>query len=274
MNCARVIAAAGTRGLSALEQLVYVLIVAWADGLMCRTSIQAIAHHLNRDGQRPTILRALKALATKGLIAIERGEDGRNCYRLLDTAVLAPEQHRGVSRRATPVSARATEVLAPEQHPLVSEGATPNGGNPPIPEPSPRARVDSSSSSKEEGKKGRKNEELKLFDEPKLVIADSGEISEQHRLFTEGLPILINLTRRPPDACRAMLGRLRKQARDDCGKVLHSLRRASDLKPADPMGWLMASVAGNSTSPGGQVSQFPTRYPPRDQDPLMGMVRL
>lgn len=61
-------------------------------------------------------------------------------------------------------------------------------------------------------------------------------------LFTEGLPLLIGLTGQSEPRCRAMIGRLRKEAGDDCSRVLAALHRAGDVRPTDPFPWLLQSV--------------------------------
>jgi predicted transcriptional regulator len=85
MNGARMLAALQTPGLTVIQQLVYVLIVGWADGDHCRTTVQAIADHLNRSTQRSTVYRAVEALTKLGLIASEKVAHGVFRYRILDT---------------------------------------------------------------------------------------------------------------------------------------------------------------------------------------------
>jgi hypothetical protein len=66
-------------------------------------------------------------------------------------------------------------------------------------------------------------------------------------LFTEGLPILIGLTGMTENRCRGMIGRLRKEAGDDCPRVLAALHRATDVRPSDPFPWLLEAVRERPT---------------------------
>lgn len=85
MNGARMLAALQTPSLTLIQRLVYVLIVGWADGDHCRTTVQAIADHLNLSKQRSTVYRAIEALTKLGLIGSEKVAHGVFRYRLLDS---------------------------------------------------------------------------------------------------------------------------------------------------------------------------------------------
>ena len=66
------------------------------------------------------------------------------------------------------------------------------------------------------------------------------------RLFADGLPILTTLTSKPPSAARALIGKLRKVAGDDCEIVLNAILAAADARPADPVPWLLAACRARS----------------------------
>lgn len=72
--------------------------------------------------------------------------------------------------------------------------------------------------------------------------ADAPPIDARAQLWTEGVPIIRQLVGKSEPQSRAVLGRLLKAARDDCPATLGVLRRAADLQPADPMGWLTAAA--------------------------------
>ena len=67
------------------------------------------------------------------------------------------------------------------------------------------------------------------------------------RLFSEGLPILARLIGKPAPAARAMLGKLRRLAGDDCEAVLGVIREAAVAEPVEPMGWLIATIQTRTT---------------------------
>jgi hypothetical protein len=71
------------------------------------------------------------------------------------------------------------------------------------------------------------------------------------QLWTDGLPIIQALTGRSEKSCRTFLGKLLKEARDDCARTLQALREAASLRPADPPAWLKAAV----TPPRGGLSR-------------------
>lgn len=79
------LAALKTPGLTDLQRLAYAVIVGWADGDHCRTTVQAIADHLNRSTKRWSVYRAIEALTKLGLIGSEQVAHGVFRYRLLDT---------------------------------------------------------------------------------------------------------------------------------------------------------------------------------------------
>lgn len=58
----------------------------------------------------------------------------------------------------------------------------------------------------------------------------------------EGLPILRRLTGTSDRQARALLGRLLRDAGDDCPAVFSALVEADDLRPVDPVPWLLRAV--------------------------------
>lgn len=62
------------------------------------------------------------------------------------------------------------------------------------------------------------------------------------RLWAEGRPIIRTLTGKSYMQAGIVLGRLLRDARDDCALLLAALRDALDLRPVEPMPWLVATV--------------------------------
>lgn len=60
-------------------------------------------------------------------------------------------------------------------------------------------------------------------------------------LWREGLAILRNLVDQPDGALRKLMGRLADAAGGDAGALLTVLREARDIRPADPVPWLIAA---------------------------------
>ena len=60
--------------------------------------------------------------------------------------------------------------------------------------------------------------------------------------FSRRRTLLRGLTGKPDGPSRGLLGRLVKAARDDCPAVMRALRTAADLRPVDPVPWLMAAL--------------------------------
>jgi len=57
-------------------------------------------------------------------------------------------------------------------------------------------------------------------------------------LWDEGVPILRRLVGKSETQTRGLLGRLLRDAKDDCAVMLATLRDAEDLRPIDPVAWL------------------------------------
>lgn len=67
------------------------------------------------------------------------------------------------------------------------------------------------------------------------------------RLWAEGVQFLADITGRPPDACRQILGKLLKTANDDCAKVLRAFDDAREVRPVDPVPWLLKACGKRET---------------------------
>lgn len=61
------------------------------------------------------------------------------------------------------------------------------------------------------------------------------------QVYTVGLPLIRAATGQSEAQARSLLGKLLSQAGDDCARVLRALNEAADLKPAEPVAWLMAA---------------------------------
>ena len=83
----RVMMALATPDLSTFQQLVYAVLVGRADGNSCRLTIQAIADHISRSGQRANVYRAIESLEQKRLVRAESVAHGVSRYHLLDPLV-------------------------------------------------------------------------------------------------------------------------------------------------------------------------------------------
>jgi len=78
--------------------------------------------------------------------------------------------------------------------------------------------------------------------EPASLGADAPPPDARAELWGDGLALLRGLTGKPDGPSRGLLGRLVKAARDDCPAVMRALRSAADLRPVDPVPWLMAAL--------------------------------
>lgn len=66
--------------------------------------------------------------------------------------------------------------------------------------------------------------------------------SPREQLWSEGLSLLRSLTGQSDRAARGAMGKLVRDAKDDCARVFNALWDASDMRPIDPMAWLTAAV--------------------------------
>lgn len=72
------------------------------------------------------------------------------------------------------------------------------------------------------------------------------------KLWAEGLPALVALGVSEKQA-RPIIGRWRRDAGDDCERVLNAILRARDQCPTDPIPWITASLKGNGNAKTGNV---------------------
>lgn len=68
------------------------------------------------------------------------------------------------------------------------------------------------------------------------------EPDARDRLWSVGLPALQAMTGMPGRPVRTMLGKLLKDAKDDCALVLAILSDAEEVRPIDPIPWLRAAI--------------------------------
>jgi hypothetical protein len=91
----------------------------------------------------------------------------------------------------------------------------------------------------------RKREERKSSEatpRPAAVAAGPPPAGQRAQLFSEGLAMLRVLTGKPDRAGRASIGMLLGKCGDDCAKVFNAIWDAGEVRPADPMAWLVAAV--------------------------------
>jgi hypothetical protein len=68
-------------------------------------------------------------------------------------------------------------------------------------------------------------------------------------LWRDGLATLRTLTGQDANRARSLLGRLLKPLGDDCAALLAILDQARDLRPIDPVPWLIAAADARKTTP-------------------------
>lgn len=99
---------------------------------------------------------------------------------------------------------------------------------------------------KEEEKKERKKEaepQPPVATADKSAVVDFPFVDVRAQLFTEGVSRLRSLTGNTEPQVRAMLGKLCKDANDDCARVLEALRQAESVRPVAPFPWLRQALA-------------------------------
>lgn len=62
------------------------------------------------------------------------------------------------------------------------------------------------------------------------------------RLFRYGVPMVVALTGLPEGRVRALIGKWRKTAKDDCRQVLRVIEDARDHNPTDPVPWIEGAL--------------------------------
>ncbi len=68
-------------------------------------------------------------------------------------------------------------------------------------------------------------------------------------LWREGVPILQHLTGKSDGQCRGLLAKMRQGVQDDCPKLLMILQQARDMRPTDPVAWIMAATQDRMQRP-------------------------
>lgn len=74
------------------------------------------------------------------------------------------------------------------------------------------------------------------------VVAPLDPLPIRDQLWAEGPAILAGLTGKSDGACRTFLGKLLKEAGDDCALVLSKLHVAKQDRPLDAPAWLRAAI--------------------------------
>jgi hypothetical protein len=72
--------------------------------------------------------------------------------------------------------------------------------------------------------------------------AREGVADVRSELFTVGMAMLMGLTDLPSSRCRALLGRFRKEAREDTALVMAALERAVDVRPIEPIPFIFGAL--------------------------------
>lgn len=85
-------------------------------------------------------------------------------------------------------------------------------------------------------KEGSKNSEAKASGES--PPQGNGLFDARTDLFQSGLAELSSLTGKTKDACRSIVGKWLKQAKDDAGEVRRTIHRAAENRVAEPIAWI------------------------------------
>jgi len=112
-------------------------------------------------------------------------------------------------------------------------------------------------------KEGRKNQCYALDAEASLQPPPD----VRQELWSEGLALIRGVTGKSDQQSRALLGKLVKAANDDCAGVLAALRAASDLRPVDPIPWLIRAVQPRTSTGSAFLDMIAEEGVP-DQNPL------
>lgn len=87
----------------------------------------------------------------------------------------------------------------------------------------------------------RKEDSVATQQAPANAVALDLPEGARRDLWTDGLVLLRSLTGRADGHSRAFLGRLVKDAGDDCARVLAAIHEAVDRRPGNPEAWLSAA---------------------------------
>jgi hypothetical protein len=74
--------------------------------------------------------------------------------------------------------------------------------------------------------------------------------SSRDLVWSQGVPLVRHLTGKTDAQCRSMLGRMLRDVRDDCPRLLMVLQQARDFQPIDPVAWLTAATKPRSVKAG------------------------
>jgi hypothetical protein len=77
------------------------------------------------------------------------------------------------------------------------------------------------------------------------LLGDPPAKSARQILWADGIPIARLLTGKPESACRTMLGKMLRETRDDCSRLMSILHEAQSMHPlANAEAWLMEAARG------------------------------
>ena len=96
------------------------------------------------------------------------------------------------------------------------------------------------------GTEQNKTEERKVPPSAAAVPAAVEPDDVRTQLFREGLATLRHISGKTDAQSRSLLGRWLRDARDDAARLLSLLRQAEDMRCADPIAWISASLRGRS----------------------------
>lgn len=85
-----------------------------------------------------------------------------------------------------------------------------------------------------EGKEGRKKEPFASLRPVEPVQPDARAL-----LFSEGVATVRAMTGKPDKHVRSLIGLMLKNRRDDCAATLAAIHEGAELRPADPVAWLL-----------------------------------
>lgn len=194
--------------------------------------------HLVVAGRSPTIAQiaqlvgvdarsvgaAMAELEAAGVCS--RDETGRLYSRRMLRDKAKAERDRANGKAGGNPRLRQAEI--PAENPPV-EGADIRGVNPPDKAQKPEARVTSSLRS-----------DGAAASPPAPVVPLP--VDARGELWGNGPARLARMTGKPDAACRAILGRLLREALDDCELVARKLAEAEALRVIDPVAWIEAAI--------------------------------
>lgn len=168
--------------------------------------------------------------------------DGRLYHAVLAEVVSDAWSARQANRDKTQAARQSRDK---RRHTNGTGSATPPATDPPTFSVTENATSSLTGSKREERReKEEGSSEANASKERSVAIATAPSAPQDAReaMWSEGIPILRKLTGLPEKPCRSFLGKLAKEAEDDCSRVLRALHEAADVRPIDVQPWLLQAV--------------------------------